>query len=64
MRDLIEKVLKKNLSVSFANENGFAIIRIMKEGETVASCSVGVDFRASVEDSLQSLLMELERKGV
>lgn len=65
MRDLIEKALNKGLSVSFSNENGFSVIRISKGAEVVASCSLGsADFRSSVEDSLQSLLMDLDRKGI
>ena len=65
MRDLIEKVLKKGLSVSFSEEGGFEVIRICKGSDVVASCSLGsADFRASVEDSLQSLLLDLDRKGV
>ncbi len=64
MRDLLEKALKKGLSVSFSNENGFAVIRVTKGSEVVASCSLGsADFRTSVEDSLQSLMMDLDRKG-
>ncbi|MCQ2061853.1 MAG: hypothetical protein MJY99_00760 [Fibrobacter sp.] len=64
MRDLLEKALKKGLSVTFSNENGFAVIRICKGDEVVASCSLGsADFRATVEESLQSLLLDLERKG-
>ena len=48
MRDLIEKVLKKGLSVSFSEEGGFAVIRICKGSDVVASCSLGsADFRAS-----------------
>ncbi|SHI60922.1 hypothetical protein [Fibrobacter sp. UWP2] len=65
MRDLLEKALKKGLSVTFSNENGFAVIRILKGDDVVASCSLGsADFRSSVEDSLQALLLDLERKGV
>lgn len=65
MRDLIEKVLKKGLSVSFSEENGFSVIRICKDQEVITSCSLGsADFRSSVEDSLQSLIMELDRKGL
>ncbi len=65
MRDLLEKALKKGLSVTFSNENGFAVIRITKDGDVVASCSLGsANFRDSVEDSLQSLLLDLERKGL
>ena len=65
MRDLLEKALKKGLTVSFSNENGFAVIRLSKGDEVIASCSLGsADFRSSVEDSLQSLLLDLERKGV
>ena len=65
MRDLLEKALTKGLSVSFSNENGFSVIRICKGSEVVASCSLGSgDFRTSVEDSLQSLMMDLDRKGI
>ena len=65
MRDLLEKALNKGLGVSFSVEGGFAVIRITKGTEVVASCSLGSgDFRASVEDSLQSLLLDLDRKGV
>ena len=62
---MLEKALKKGLSVTFSNENGFAVIRITKDGDVVASCSLGsANFRDSVEDSLQSLLLDLERKGL
>ena len=65
MRALLEKALKKGLSVTFSNENGYAVIRISKDNEVVASCSLGsANFRDSVEDSLQSLLLDLERKGI
>jgi hypothetical protein len=65
MRDLLEKALKKGLSVTFSNENGYAVIRITKDSDVVASCSLGsANFRDSVEDSLQSLLLDLERKGL
>jgi hypothetical protein len=65
MRDLLEKALKKGLCVTFSNENGYAVIRISKDGDVVASCSLGsANFRDSVEDSLESLLLDLERKGV
>jgi hypothetical protein len=65
MRDLLEKALTKGLCVTVSNENGYAVIRISKDGDVVASCSLGsANFRDSVEDSLQSLLLDLERKGV
>ncbi|MBO5531361.1 MAG: hypothetical protein SPL21_14630 [Fibrobacter sp.] len=65
MRDLLEKALNKGLGVSFTTEGGFAVIRITKGADVVASCSLGsADFRTSVEDSLQSLLLDLERKGL
>ena len=65
MRDLLDKALNKGLGVSFTNEGGFAVIRITKGTDVVASCSLGsADFRTSVEDSLQSLLLDLERKGL
>ena len=64
-RDLLEKALNKGLSVTFSNENGFSVIRICKGSEVVASCSLGSgDFRTNVEDSLQSLMMDLDRKGI
>lgn len=65
MRDLLEKALNKGLGVSFTVEGGFTVIRITKGADVVASCSLGsADFRASVEDSLQSLLLDLDRKGI
>jgi hypothetical protein len=52
------------LTVCFTSENGFDVIRISSGNEVVASCSLGSNsFRASVEDSLQALLLDLERKG-
>lgn len=65
MRDLLEKALNKGFGVSFTNEGGFAVIRITKGADVVASCSLGsADFRTTVEESLQSLLLDLERKGI
>lgn len=65
MRDLLEKVLKKGLNITFSEENGFSVIRISKGDEVVASCSLGAaSFRDSVEESLQALLMDLDRKGI
>ena len=65
MRDLLEKALNKGLGVSFTVEGGFAVIRITKGNDVVASCRLGSgDFRTSVEDSLQSLLLDLDRKGL
>ena len=64
MRDLLEKALNKGLTVSFTSENGFDVIRISSGNDVVASCSLGTtSFRASVEESLQALLLDLERKG-
>ncbi len=64
MRDLLEKALNKGLTVCFTSENGFDVIRISSGNDVVASCSLGsTSFRASVEESLQSLLLDLERKG-
>lgn len=65
MRDLLEKALNKGFAVNFSIEGGFAIIRILKGADTVASCSLGSGvFSANVEESLQSLLLDLERKGI
>ena len=42
-----------------------ASLGLTKGADVVASCSLGsADFRTSVEDSLQSLLLDLERKGI
>lgn len=66
MRDLIEKVLKMGYSVLFSNENGFPVIRIVKgndASQTIKSCSLGAgDFRSTVEDTLQGMILELERQ--
>ena len=65
MRDLLEKALNKGLGISFTTDGGFSVIRITTGADVVASCSLGsADFRTSVEDSLQSLLLDLERKGL
>ena len=65
MRDLIEKLLLKGYSVLFSMEGGFPVIRIIKGTDAehpVKSCSIGsADFRSSVEDSLQSMILALER---
>lgn len=65
MRDLIEKLLLKGYSVLFSMEGGFPVIRIIKGTDAehpVKSCSIGsADFRSSVEDSLQSIILDLER---
>lgn len=65
MRDLIEKLLLKGYSVLFSMEGGFPVIRIIKGTDAehpVKSCSIGsADFRSSVEDFLQSMILDLER---
>ena len=65
MRDLIEKLLLKGYSVLFSMEGGFPVIRIIKGTDAehpVKSCSIGsADFRSSVEGSLQSMILDLER---
>ena len=65
MRDLIEKLLLKGYSVLFSMEGGFPVIRIIKGTDAdhpVKSCSIGsADFRSSVEDSLQSMILDLAR---
>lgn len=67
MRGLIEKALLLGLSVSFSQEGGFPVIRLFKGDDRLtplASCSLGVgQFRETVEDSLQELLLDLERRG-
>lgn len=65
MRDLIEKLLLKGYSVLFSMEGGFPVIRIIKGTDAehpIKSCSLGsADFRSSVEDTLQSMILDLER---
>lgn len=65
MRDLIEKLLQKGYSVLFSMEGGFSVIRIIKGTDAehpIKSCSLGsADFRSSVEDTLQSMILDLER---
>ena len=65
MRDLIEKLLQKGYSVLFSMEGGFPVIRIIKGTDVehpVKSCSLGSgDFRSAVEDTLQSMILDLER---
>ena len=59
---MILRILWRNGNLT---ENGFAVIRILKGEDVVASCSLGsASFRSSVEESLQSLLLDLERKGI
>lgn len=68
MRDLIEKALLLGLSISFSEEGGFPVIRLFKGEDRVvpvASCSLGVgQFKNSVEESLQELLLTIERSGL
>jgi hypothetical protein len=68
MRDLIEKALQLGLAISFSEEGGYPIIRLFKGEDRVtpvASCSLGVgQFKETVEDSLQELLLDIERHGV
>ena len=65
MRDLIDKLLKKGYSVLFSTEGGFPVIRIIQGTDVehpVKSCFLGSgDFRSSVEDSLQAMILDLER---
>lgn len=65
MRDLIDKLLKKGYSVLFSMEGGFPVIRIVRGTDTarsVKSCCLGsADFCESVEESLQAMILEIER---
>ncbi len=65
MRELLSKALKMGLTVSFSEEGGFSIIRLSRDGKVVSNCSLGAgDFNSTVEDSLQSLLLDAERRGL
>lgn len=65
MRELLSKALKMGLTVSFSEEGGFSIIRLIRDSQVVSNCSLGVgDFASSVEDSLQALLLDAERRGL
>jgi hypothetical protein len=63
MRDLLEKALNKGLSVCFTSENGFDVIRISSVRRVASVASALPVSVASVEESLQALLLDLERKG-
>ena len=68
MRDLLEKALNKGLSVVFSTENGFAVIRILKGEDVVASCSLDLQnlaravFRERKRPVLTGLCSESERQ--
>ena len=65
MRDLIAKALNLGFTLSFSEEGGFTIIRLLRGTETVSNCSVGVgSFSEQAEDSLQALLLDAERRGL
>lgn len=65
MRELLAKALKMGFSVSFSEEGGFSIIRLMRGSQVVSNCSLGAgDFNSTVEDSLQALLLDAERRGL
>ena len=65
MRDLLEKLFKMGYSVLFSVENGFPVIRLFNGTDTahpVKSCSLGsADFRGHVEETLQAMILDLER---
>lgn len=68
MRDIIEKFIRMGLSVVFSEEAGYSVIRLYKgDNHTVAvrSCSLGAGtFRETVEETLQEMLLDLERHPV
>ncbi|MEE1276027.1 MAG: hypothetical protein UHC59_03445 [Fibrobacteraceae bacterium] len=65
MRDLIEKALKMGFTLSFSEEGGFSIIRLLRNNQVVSNCSLGVgNFSESVEETLQSMLLDAERRGL
>jgi hypothetical protein len=65
MRDLIEKALKMGFTLSFSEEGGFSIIRLLRNNQVVSNCSLGVgNFSESVEETLQSMLLDAERRAL
>ncbi len=65
MRDLIEKALKMGFTLSFSEEGGFSIIRLLRNNQVVSNCSLGVgNFSESIEETLQSMLLDAERRGL
>ena len=65
MRDLIEKALKMGFTLSFFFFVGFSIIRLLRNNQVVSNCSLGVgSFSESVEETLQSMLLDAERRGL
>ncbi len=65
MRDIIEKLNHMGITVVFSEEGGYPIIRLYKGSDRekpLRSCSLGVGtFRDNAEDSLQEMLLDLER---
>jgi hypothetical protein len=65
MRDLIEKALKMGFTISFSEEGGFSIIRLLRGEQIVSNCSLGVGtFSEVVEETLQSMLLDAERRNL
>jgi hypothetical protein len=66
MRDLIEKFCNMGYAVEFSEEQGYPVIRIFKGSDRSApieSCSLGTGtFRSAAEETLQAMLLKLERK--
>lgn len=65
MRDLIEKLLQMGYSIAFSEEKTYPVIRLYKgedHATPVSSCSLGIgQFRNTVEDTLQGMILDLER---
>ena len=52
-------------TLSFSEEGGFSIIRLLRNNQVVSNCSLGVgSFSESVEETLQSMLLDAERRGL
>ena len=65
MRDLIEKALKMGFTLSFSEEGGFSIIRLLRNNQVVSNCSLGVgNFSESLEETLQSMHLDAQRRGL
>ncbi|MDR1759387.1 MAG: hypothetical protein LBR60_02540 [Fibrobacter sp.] len=65
MRDIIEKLNHMGITVVFSEEDSYPVIRLYKGSDRekpLRSCILGVGtFRDSSEDSLQEMLLDLER---
>lgn len=68
MRDVLEKLMEKGLTVVLSEEAGIPVVRLYRNGDLtatglVATCSLSPGkFREGIEDALNAMLLDLARK--